>query len=235
MPKAELQKSIYKNLFTRTFGGTTEPGVADLFISGYGYFWFEYLPPDLPKYVPGMTLSEIQMTLAALCQRVTPPGETINKTTQPGLGGKKWSTPTNLEVGDTATISFFEISGTPLKKIMSGWTRLIRDMRHGASGLKGSDYTKVNYSATGYKILTKPDGMTIETVEYYTGLWPTKNPLDNFNLDIATNDKVDVDIDFSVDNIYDDFEDKQAWIVSKSEKIIQAITQARESFENFKI
>ena len=37
MPVSNLQESVYQKIFTRTFGGTVEPAVADLFISGYGF------------------------------------------------------------------------------------------------------------------------------------------------------------------------------------------------------
>ena len=37
------------NILTRKFGGT-KIGVADPYLTGYHFIWFDYLPPDLYKY-----------------------------------------------------------------------------------------------------------------------------------------------------------------------------------------
>jgi len=231
MPTASLQKSIYDNIFTRTFGGTVEPAVADLFISGFGYFWFDKLPAKLTEYT-GMGDDEMKKVLAALCQRVTPPTRTLNKTTQTGLGGKKWSTPTNVDVGDAITLSFFEMSGMPITRIVSAWVDMIRDARHGTSILEGDEYAKTKYSATGLYIVTKPDGKTIEYALYITGMFPQKDPTDNLALDVATNDKVDMDIDFNADNVwrYRFDSSEQSFIKSKCETLINTIMQVKQSY-----
>ena len=231
MPTASLQKSIYDNIFTRTFGGTVEPAVADLFISGFGYFWFDKLPAKLSEY-SGMTDDEMKKVLAALCQRVTPPTRTLNKTTQTGLGGKKWSTPSSIDVGDAITLSFFEMSGMPITRITSAWLDMIRDMRTGTSLLEGDDYSKSKYSATGLYILTKPDGKTLEYALYITGLFPQKDPTDNLSFDVATNDKVDIDIDFNVDNVwrYRFDSSEQTFIKSKCETLISTIATVKQTY-----
>jgi len=229
-----VQKPIYNNLFTRSFGGTTEPAVADPFISGYGFFYFDKLPDNLQNYVGTMSNKEIQKALSALCIRVTLPTVTLNKTTINGLGGKKWSYPTNIDVSEQATLAFVEVSGAIIKNIISGWVNMIRDIRTGASQLQGPEYTKTKYSATGYYITTKPDGKTIETADLLTGMFPQKDPFDSFNLDIATNDKVEIDVDFNVDNIWRGSDNGpatgQSFVSGMASTIIETIGQARDEF-----
>ena len=70
---AELQQ----NILTRKFGGTNF-GVADPYVTGYHFVWFEQLPPSLGAYVSSngnsgiSTNSEIPNILAASCLSVTP-------------------------------------------------------------------------------------------------------------------------------------------------------------------
>ena len=178
-----------------------------------------------------MTLQQMQQVLSALCQRVTPPTVTLNKTTQTGIGGKKWSTPSNIDVGDTVTVSFFEVSGMPITKIISAWVDMIRDMRTGTSLIEQDDYTKKKYSATGIYFLTKPDGKTMEMAYYFTGMFPQKKPTDSLSLDVATNDKVDMDIDFNADNVWEHRNDgKQTFIQQKCETLIQTISDIKKKY-----
>ena len=230
MPVAGIQKSIYRNLFNRSFGGTKEPAVADMYISGFGYFWWEKLPDKLPQYC-GLSHDEIKKTLCALTLRVTMPTETLNKTTVTGMGGKKWSVPTNIDVGDTLTIAFLELSGTPIRKIISGWVNMIRDIRTGTAQIEDTEYTKTKYSAAGYYITTKPDGKTVETVDYCTGMFPQKNPFDSFNLDVATNEKVEIDIDFNVDNIWP--KELNDFVAAKAQQYITVIAEAKQTYMNW--
>lgn len=231
-----IQKSVYNNLFTRTFGGTQDPAVADPYISGFGFLWFDKLPDKLQTY-SGIDTKSMQKTLAALCVRTTMPTVTMNKTTINGLGGKKWSAPTSLNVGETATLTFTELSGTPVKLIIGNWVNMIRDIRTGVAQIKGPEYSKEKYSGSAYYITTKPDGKTIETAMYMTGMFPEKNPFDSFNLDIATNEKVEMDIEFNVDNIWDGTKDGpetgQRFVLDQAQTIIETVAEAKETFINW--
>jgi len=230
---ANLDKSYMKNLFSRKFGGTREPSVADPFITGYAYVWFDVLPEKLPDYVEGLGKDEIQKTLSALCTSVTLPTATMNKATVPALGGHKWSAPSNFDIGDVVTLRFTELSGTPIMNIINGWYNMIRDLRMGASNLVGDDYTKRKYSAAILYWTTKPDGLTLEKCFYLSGLFPQKDPLDSFNFDMATSDKVDIDIDFNADNIYVGTKDSKSggyqFIIEKCKKYGETIEKSRET------
>lgn len=81
------------NILTKKFGGTTI-GVADPYVSGTGFIWWDKLPSDLDAYTTGFSSgissnSDIQKVLAASCLSVTPPGGTLNKIEFTGLGGVK--------------------------------------------------------------------------------------------------------------------------------------------------
>ncbi|MFW6310826.1 MAG: hypothetical protein ACOC1K_01175, partial [Nanoarchaeota archaeon] len=85
---------LAQNIATRKFGGTTH-GVADPYLSGYFYTWFDKLPSGLTDYtgqgVSGISnLTDIKAVLAATCTGVTPPGGTLNRVEFTGLGGVKW-------------------------------------------------------------------------------------------------------------------------------------------------
>ena len=198
---------IISNRFDRNFGGTVK-GVADPYITGYHFIWFAVLPPTLGEMVKVADISglagnnAIQYVLSAACQSVTPPGGTLNKTEFPGLGGTKWGAPTSVDYGNTVTVKFLEYSSLPILSIFHGWVRMIRDYRTGASSLVGDDYSKSRYSATMFYWTTRPDGKTIEDYECFVGMFPQKDPRDLYAGDIATIDKLEVDIDFHVDKAY---------------------------------
>ena len=86
---------------------------------------------------------------------------------------------------------------------------MIRDYRTGASTLIGGDYTKSKYSGTMFYWTTKPDGKTVEYYACYVGIFPTKDPQDLYAGDIATVDKLEVDMEFHVDKAY-----HENWVLS---------------------
>jgi len=86
-------KNLTSNLLTRKFGGTTV-GVADPYVTGYHFIWFDRLPSTLTTYTSqgpsGLdSIGDIQKILAASCLSVTPPGGTLAKVEFTGLGGIK--------------------------------------------------------------------------------------------------------------------------------------------------
>ena len=198
---------IIKNKFDRNFGGTIK-GVADPYLSGYHFIWFSVLPPALSQAI-GVTNSanvgsteEIKQILSASCQSVTPPGGTLNSTEFPALGGTKWGVPTSVDYGNTISIKFLEYSSLPILTILHGWVRMIRDYRTGASILVNENYGKSKYSATMFYWTTRPDGQTVEEYECYVGMYPGRDPRELYAGDIATVDKLEVEVEFHVDKAY---------------------------------
>jgi len=209
-----LQNSfaVVPQIMDRHFGGT-DKGVADPYVSGYHFIYWQNLPAALQQFqahIAGngnLNNKQINMLLAGSCLSVTPPGGTLNKAEFTGLGGTKWSVPTNVDYGNTLTIKFLEFQNTPILKIFHSWFRMIREYRTGTSPLVGTEgasneYTKRHYSASLLYWTTRPDGLNVEYAAYYTGVFPTKDPQDAFAGDVTAVDKLEIDIEFSLDWIW---------------------------------
>jgi hypothetical protein len=134
----------------------------------------------------------------------------MNRAEFTGLGGSKWSVPTNMDYGNTLSVRFLEYSRLPIFHIFHSWFRLMREYRTGTSMLTGSaasdatpnQYTKKSYSGTMLYWTTKPDGVTVEYSAAYTGVFPTKDPQDSFPGDVSAVDKLEIDMEFSLDWIW---------------------------------
>jgi len=226
-----------QNLFSRKFGGTTI-GVADPYVSGYFFIWFDKLPTQLASYVtPGKagiaSNSEIKNILAASCTGVTPPGGTLNKIEFTGLGGVKWAVPGNIDYGNSITLKFIEFNKTPILDIMHGWTKMIRDYRTGASNLidgeDGSGLTKNTYAGLMYYWTTAPDGNSVEYYAAYDGVFPTKDPQDLYAGDVENVARLDVEIEFNIDYPY-----HESWVYDKCQALSDGIVaSSRSVVENY--
>ena len=97
-----------QNQLSRRWGGHST-GVADPYITGYHFIWFDKLPNGLmleigkgDRVTDSIDKGDVQKILAATCTGVTPPGGTLNKIEFTGLGGVP------LQTGlDTFYTSFF--------------------------------------------------------------------------------------------------------------------------------
>jgi len=209
--------NVTQNMATRRFGGT-KVGVADPYVSGYHYVWFDKLPASLPAYTnlnSGLAKNDdIAAVLAATCLSVTPPGGTLNKVEFTGLGGIKWAVPGNIDYGNSVSVKFFEFNKTPLLDIFHGWMKMMRDYRTGVSNLVdgpvGAGYSKSTYACVMYYWTTSPDGQSIEYAACYDGVFPTKDPQDLFTSDVETVGRLDVEIEFNVDYAW-----HEKWVFSK--------------------
>jgi hypothetical protein len=225
-----------QNIMTRKFGGTTM-GVADPYITGIHYIWFDKLPAQLATYASdnragGLGDSDIKNILAATCLSVTPPGGTLNKVEFTGLGGIKWAVPGNVDYGNSVSVKFFEFQGLPLLSIFHGWIKMIRDYRTGVSDLidgdSGEGYTKKTYAGLMYYWTTAPDGQTIEYSACYDGVFPNKDPQDLFSSDVENTGKLDVEIEFNVDTSW-----TEPWVLSKCQSFMSSINASRQVVKDY--
>jgi hypothetical protein len=154
-------------------------------------------------------------TLESACVSVTPPGGTINRAEYTGVGGVKWSVPSSMDYGDSISLRYIEFSGLPILRIHRAWFNMIRDNKTGLTALQGTSnngtgfqksrvYNKSEYSATLLYWTTKPDGVTVEFAAAYSGIFPTKDPHDIFVGDITAIDKVEIDMEYNVDFIWNE-------------------------------
>jgi hypothetical protein len=208
-----------QNILTRKFGGTSV-GVADPYVTGYHFIWFEKIPPQLAQYIQANGISgitqpaEIQTVLAASCLSVTPPGGTLNKIEFTGLGGVKWAVPGNIDYGNTVSVKFLEFNKTPILDIMHNWVKMIRDYRTGVTdlidGVDGDGYSKKSYAGLMYYWTTAPDAMTVEYYACYDGIFPSKDPQDLFTSDVETVGRLDIEVEFNVDYAW-----HEKWVYEK--------------------
>lgn len=222
--------ALNENILTRRFGGT-HAGVADPYVTGYHFIWFDKIPTGIMTYleqgISGISnLSEVQNVLAASCLSVTPPGGTLNKVEYTGLGGIKWAVPANIDYGNTVTVKFLEFNKTPILDIMHSWVKLIRDYRTGITELEDGDsgegYTKKTYAGLMYYWTTSPDAKTVEYYACYDGMFPSKDPQDLFTSDVETVGRLDVEIEFNVDYAW-----HEPWVKDKCESFASRFFEAR--------
>lgn len=213
----------------RNWGGTWQSVACEPYISGYSYVRWS-LPKCLVDFhdydiiwkdVQSMganndqtdtsRMNDLNDVLESSCTSVTPPGGTMNKVSFATLGGGKWAVPGSIDYGNTITLKYTEFSGLPIFRIHRTWCRMIRDNKIGLTGLAGSNgntgkttqkYNKSDYSATLLYWTTKPDGVTVEYYAAYSGVFPLKDPMDLFNGDINSVDKLEIDIDYNVDMVW---------------------------------
>lgn len=220
--------SVLENRLSRRFGGTFSS--ADPYTTGYGFIYFAKLPSALPNYA-GLGLQEIQNLLAGANTGVTPPGGTLNKIEMPGLGGIKWSVPSNIDFGNSVTLKFLEFNGTPILNIMHGWIKMIRDYRSGVTNLidgkDGGGYSKRTYAGLLYYWTTAPDAKTVEYAVCYDGVFPTKDPQDLFSTDIETVGRLDIEIEFNVDYAW-----HENWVKTKCQILADSVFALKEKVIN---
>ena len=213
--------NVVNNQLTRRWGGHTE-GVADPYITGYHFIWFDKMPNFTVADNPGLKEASIEQVLSATCTGVTPPGGTLNKIEFTGLGGVKWAVPGNLDYGNSVSVKFTEMQGLPVTNIMHSWVKMIRDYRTGITNLEDKDtkgYTKTTYSSLMYYWTTAPDAKTIEYYACYDGVFPTKDPADLHASDVESIGKLDIEIEFNVDYVW-----HEPWVLKKVEEWSKTIS-----------
>lgn len=212
---------LQANMLTRRWGGHTV-GVADPYITGYHFIWFDGIPAGLiaamgrNTYEPvnPPSADNVSRILSATCTGVTPPGGTLNKIEFTGLGGVKWAVPGNLDYGNSVSVKFTEMQGLPITTIMHQWVKMIRDYRTGSTQAlddsDGTGYSKKTYTSLLYYWTTAPDANTIEYFACYDGVFPTKDPADLHASDIESIGKLDIEIEFNVDYAW-----HEQWVFDK--------------------
>ena len=226
------------NTLTRRWGGHNT-GVADPYITGYHFVYFEVIPKMLiDEMAKGhavlgvMEQDDIRRTLAACCTGVTPPGGTLNKVEFTGLGGVKWAVPGNVDYGNSVSIKFLEMQGLPITTIMHKWIKSMRDYRTGITGTVDTDgelYSKKSYSSLLYYWTTAPDAKTVEYFACYDGVFPTKDPADLHASDVESIGKLDIEIEFNVDYAW-----HEDWVYNKIKTFIgQDVDAAVKTVEGY--
>ena len=222
------------NFLSRKFGGTTVGSIAEPYVSGQFFVWFDKLPSMLTTYTSkgrsGLSsVGEIQNVLAASCLSVTPPGGTLNSIEFTGLGGVKWTVPGNIDYNTSVSCKFLEFKGTPILDIFHSWVKMIRDYRLGVTEIlqdsdDGKSYSKSTYGGTMYYWTTAPDGVTVDYYACYDGIYPTKDPQDLYSGDVETVGRLDVEIEFKLDYAW-----HEPWVLDKCKGFAQTYSAASKT------
>ena len=228
------------NLLSRRWGGHNT-GVADPYITGYHFIWFDLIPTGLTMQLAqdgdnsvagSLDMIDVQKTLAACCVGVTPPGGTLNKVEFVGLGGVKWAVPGSIDYGNSISIKFLEMQGLPITTIMHKWVKAIRDYRYGVTSIMqdtdGLGYSKKTYSALLYYWTTAPDGKTIEYYACYDGVFPTKDPSDLQASDLESIGKLDIEIEFNVDYAW-----HEQWVYNKCQSFASTLVNSKNVIDSY--
>jgi hypothetical protein len=205
-------KFLQQDKYSRYFGGSKGENPLDVYVTGFHYLFVD-MPDKLKQYIISncaassgvkgkYEITEPAEILSIHNTSVTPPGSTLGKTTHTSIGNMKWNNPTTLELGDEITCKFNEYAGVPIYRIHRAWVNFIIDTNLGLNNHPEPVYVE-DMKANMWYATTRPDGKTIEFGAKFTGVWPTKSPTDIFVSDIASSDKIDVDMSYSIDHMYD--------------------------------
>lgn len=197
------------NKFTRKFG--TDVNEVVPYTSGRGFVHFATIPRNLNAVTnhhrPEIIIADnndIRNILESSNISLTIPGKQVNTTEFTGLGGITWGVPTTVTTDSAISMRFIEMSSLPILSIFHGWVRMIQDNRAGVSLLQGDEFKKANYASNVYYWTTKPDGETVEYAACFTGVFPLKDPSDLYGYDLSVVDKVEVDVDFRFDYMFEE-------------------------------
>lgn len=232
--------SSFKTNRQRNFGGTNSALVADPLLSGYHFT--KWILPNEGQFIQLGGTETVNSTYKAkansaispatildICNlSITPPGGTLNKTEIQGMGGTKWSVATTVDYQTSLSAKFLEFSGMPVFSIIHSWIKYIRDNKTGLTYNTNTAATfKENYAGTLIYWTTKPDGKTVEYAAAYSGVFPLTDPQNLLQSDVATVDKVELDIEFNVDFVY-----HEDWVYRKAEEFSATYGSEILSFRN---
>jgi len=212
-----------RNLFNRRFN--LGLNYEDAYVSGYFGVKFNF-----SSSVASDILASVQKTaaientfnaqnfgsmLSSLCEGVTTlPGGTLNKAEIVAMGGAKWGAPTSVDFGDQVTLKFRELSGMPVRRLITGWTNLVRHTNTGASMLRTSggssnEYTKKNFSADLLYWTMKPNARDVEFAMNLAGVYSMSDLSSQIATDVSTVDGQTFDVNFHVDAINWDYKARE--------------------------
>ena len=191
--------------FTRKWG--TDANVVEPYITGYSFARF-YLPSTV---LSTMGIQEAPSILNNSMLGHTVPTGSIETTSIQGLGGVQWVYPTHTAYSNECSFKFLETYNTPIREIIHDWIKIIGDYRTGVAWAGG----KNSFAGTAYYFTTDPTMSKIQFAICYGGIFPDKDPMDSFGHDIASNDKLEIDVSFKFDYPW-----QESWVWSKCQNMI---------------
>lgn len=182
----------------------------DIYITGFGYIIWTKLP-EFMKNVP--EIGDFVHLTRTLYKAVQIPDWTLNTTeVVTGFAGtNKISVPTTLDLDTNLSITYNEISSTPITRFHQRWISAMRDPASGVADI--TDYGLEQYSGELLYITTKPvhygsgsSGATnsriIETAHLFTHVFPTTDKQSNFSMNIESSDKIEVEVNYKFSQMF---------------------------------
>jgi hypothetical protein len=127
---------------------------------------------------------------------------------QSGFGADEYGVPTVInKENNTFTLRHYELQGSPIRDMYQYWVTGIRDIETNVATYHGKildgslKYSARNHTGELLYIVTDPSGALggssgIEFAAYFTGVYPTKIPMDHLNYSSGDHSLVEIDIEF---------------------------------------
>ena len=184
-----------ENGLNRYFGDVFDQYM-DPYTTGVGYVIWEKIPTQV---IPNA--DRARLFLANIAQSFTLPSITLNAIEYNGLNNLKWGVPGTAELdSQTFTVRMIEWKDAPVIQLIGRWVTMIRDINYGVANM--SDYTQSAYKGRVLYASTDVTGKNVQFAALFTGVFPTRVPLDALSLDTATQDKVEPDFEFHFDMMF---------------------------------
>jgi len=203
----------YNNQFNRVFVRDGLDYESEPLVTGYFFLSFNYpatvAAPSNAQY-GAVSKDNAIAVMNAVNTGIDLPDISISVVTIDGLGGTWNSVPGRLDIGKTFNVKYWETFNGEVVNIHRQWVFQLRDPRSGAARVHTDATAKgpaTNYRQDRYKgqlwwFMTDPNIDRVIFAIEFLGIWPTNLPLSNIANDVATNDKVEINITYSYDRPY---------------------------------
>ena len=203
----------YKNQFNRVFVKDGLDYESEPLVTGYFFLSFNYpktVSAPTNKQYGAVAKDHAIAVMNAVNTGIDLPDISISVVTIDGLGGTWNSVPGRLDIGKTFNVKYWETFNGEVVNTHRQWVFQLRDPRSGAarvhtdSAAKGvaTNYRQDRYKGQLWWFMTDPNIDRVIFAIEFLGIWPTNLPLSNIANDVATNDKVEINITYSYDRPY---------------------------------
>lgn len=198
----------FQNVVTKGFN----TGIySDIYISGFFYIIWTRVPDFMKEGTE--LLGDFRSMSTVMCTGVNIPNVTLNATeVVTGFAGtNKLSIPTTIDMDTSLSISYNELSGTPITKFHQRWISGIRDYASGVSDIP--NYSIRNYTgellyittkpvhyktqgSLGQEMGTAPNERMVETAHLFCNVFPTTDNQSLFSANIESSDRLNIEMQY---------------------------------------
>lgn len=192
---------------------------SDIYISGYFYILWTRVPEFMKKDSTEKILGDFSSMSQVMCTSVQIPDINLNVVeVVTGFGGtNKLSIPTGVDMDTSLTVTYNEMSGTPISKFHQRWISGIRDYASGVSDIP--NYSIRNYTGELLYITTKPvhyasqgsfgkstgqvpNQQMVETAHLFCNVFPVSDRQSLFSANIESSDKISIEMNYRFSQMF---------------------------------